>query len=126
MSAKRKKAKRHSPVLLVIGKTLGTLFLIAVITGCIVATVLSVYILDLIQSDDLIDISNIELNYTSILYAEDKSTGEYYEVERLHNQENRIWVDLEQIPTHTQNAFIAIEDKRFRTHHGVDWKRTIS
>ena len=33
---------------------------------------------------------------------------------------NRIYVTLDKIPEHTQNAFIAIEDERFRDHNGID------
>lgn len=33
---------------------------------------------------------------------------------------NRIYVSLEQIPEIVQNAFIAIEDARFREHNGID------
>ena len=33
---------------------------------------------------------------------------------------NRIYVTLDKIPEHTQNAFIAIEDERFREHNGID------
>ncbi|MBQ7563816.1 MAG: transglycosylase domain-containing protein [Lachnospiraceae bacterium] len=33
---------------------------------------------------------------------------------------NRVYVTLDKIPEHTQNAFIAIEDDRFRSHNGID------
>ena len=33
---------------------------------------------------------------------------------------NRVYVTLDQIPTYTQNAFIAIEDERFYTNNGID------
>ena len=70
------------------------------------------------------DIRNIKLNYTSIIWATD-ANGENYELKRLHSEENRIWVDIDQMPVHLQEAAIAAEDKRFKYHHGVDWKRTI-
>jgi len=35
--------------------------------------------------------------------------------------ENRVPVNLEQIPDHLVDAFIVSEDIRFRTHHGVDF-----
>lgn len=35
---------------------------------------------------------------------------------------NRTPVALEQIPDHLENAFISIEDERFRTHNGIDIK----
>ncbi|NLS44181.1 MAG: penicillin-binding protein 1A [Firmicutes bacterium] len=35
--------------------------------------------------------------------------------------ENRVWVPLSEIPKELQDAVIAIEDWRFREHHGVDF-----
>ncbi len=37
----------------------------------------------------------------------------------------RLPVDLEEVPEHVQDAFIAIEDKRFYTHSGVDFRSII-
>ncbi len=47
-----------------------------------------------------------------IPYASGKNSGAY--------------VDIEQVPEHTQNAFVAIEDKRFYSHRGVDYLRIIA
>lgn len=63
-------------------------------------------------------------NQTSFLYAEN-SDGKQIEYLRLHGTENRIWVDKEKIPKQMRDCFIAIEDKRFEKHHGVDWIRTV-
>lgn len=35
---------------------------------------------------------------------------------------NRIYVSIDEIPEHLQNAFIAVEDSRFREHNGIDLK----
>lgn len=35
---------------------------------------------------------------------------------------HRIYVSIDQIPEHMQDAFIAIEDSRFRSHNGIDLK----
>ncbi len=35
---------------------------------------------------------------------------------------NRVYVELDTLPEHLKNAFIAIEDERFYSHHGVDWQ----
>ncbi|MBQ7352974.1 MAG: PBP1A family penicillin-binding protein [Clostridia bacterium] len=35
------------------------------------------------------------------------------------------WVSIEDIPNNLINAFIAVEDKRFYDHSGVDWLRTV-
>lgn len=45
------------------------------------------------------------------------------EFEAIHGSENREWVSINNIPTHLKQAFIAIEDERFYTHHGIDLKR---
>lgn len=117
-------------VLAVLGRVFSTIMLVGVITGCIVATVLSVYILRLVNTEDVIDLRNYKQNYTSIIYAEDPETSETYELQRLVGSENRIWVGIEKIPEHTKQAVIAIEDKRFdgkvdKAHSGVDWYRTV-
>lgn len=39
---------------------------------------------------------------------------------------NKIYVKLDDLPDYTANAFIAIEDKRFYKHGGVDYKRMLS
>ena len=33
---------------------------------------------------------------------------------------NRVYVTLDRVPKELQDAFIAIEDERFYTHHGID------
>lgn len=38
--------------------------------------------------------------------------------------ENIAWIPSEAMPANLKNAFVAIEDKRFYSHHGVDIKRT--
>lgn len=35
---------------------------------------------------------------------------------------NRIYVEIDQIPKHVQNAFIATEDERFYEHNGIDMR----
>lgn len=58
------------------------------------------------------------LAQTTKIYDKD---GNY--VESLHRVENRTYVPLSKIKKYTQDAFIAIEDERFREHFGVDIKR---
>src|SRR5436190_5066393 len=41
---------------------------------------------------------------------------------RLTGNQNRILIDPQDISPNIKNAVIAIEDKRFYTHKGVDWK----
>ena len=39
---------------------------------------------------------------------------------------NKIFVDIDDLHDYTLNAFIAIEDKRFYKHDGIDYKRMAS
>lgn len=41
------------------------------------------------------------------------------------SEERRIPIELHQIPKHTQQAFIAIEDNRFYEHGGIDYRGTL-
>ena len=43
---------------------------------------------------------------------------------QLSGDENREVITLEEMSPYLPKAYIAIEDERFRTHHGVDIKRT--
>ena len=61
---------------------------------------------------------------TSILYYFNDA-GKKKELIRLHGEENRMWVDIKDIPDNLKWAFVCLEDKRFYTHSGVDWLRTV-
>lgn len=56
-----------------------------------------------------------------------KQSGKLYDkdgtlIGTVSDVENRQVVPLTKIPIHLQKAFIAIEDERFETHHGIDIK----
>lgn len=93
------------------------LMIIAVI-GLVVGSLMG-YVEDV----ELIDVENMRLNLTSIVYVEDPETGEMVEYEQLYDTEHRIWVSSKKIPDHLKDAFVAIEDERFYSHKGVDIKR---
>ena len=96
------------------------------LTSLIVVGYVLINILAVTNGDPVINLENAKnnQNQTSFLYATD-SDGNEIELLRLHGTENRIWVDLSEIPQCTRDAFVALEDKRFNDHKGVDWKRTI-
>ena len=107
-----------------IGRILLTVLAVAVVAGLIVAVSLGIYILKLSQEPTGIDINARSMNLSSFIYIEDKDTGEFTEYQTLYGTENRIWVDLTEMPKAMPDAIVAIEDKRFYEHHGVDWYRT--
>ncbi|MBR5452410.1 MAG: penicillin-binding protein [Clostridia bacterium] len=108
----------------IIARILLSVFLIGVISCCTIVGGVAVYIMNFMDHSIPADLDALKLNLTSVVYIKD-SSGKYVEYQRIHGVENRIWISLDKIPTLLQNAFIAIEDENFETHHGVDWKRTI-
>ncbi|MCL1831557.1 MAG: transglycosylase domain-containing protein [Oscillospiraceae bacterium] len=108
----------------VIGTTFLTLMLIIVITVCVVAVALTVYITQFADSMYDLELKDVELNYSSFLMAYDPEVEDYVEILQLSADENRIWVDFEDIPQHVIDALVSTEDKRFYDHAGVDWHRT--
>lgn len=102
-----------------------TLFLIGVITGCVVVTAVTIYVMNFMETDAGIDLDNVSMAQTTIFYAANTS-GEMEEVYRMSADENHIEVTLDQIPQYVQDAFVYTEDKRFYEHDGVDWFRTAS
>lgn len=82
--------------------------------------------IDFFSSNQIVDrVRNMEINQTSIIYVKN-TKGEWEEYQRLHGVENRLWVGIDKVPQNLIDAFVSIEDERFYSHSGVDWKRTIA
>jgi len=105
-------------------KILGTLLLIVLTTGMMFACIFAVYVKTSLSTELDISPENFSMNLSSIIYYKDKETGEYKELSLMYSDENRKWVDYEDIPKWFEYAVVAIEDKRFYKHNGVDWYRT--
>ena len=100
---------------------------IGVIVGSIVLVALTKYLVDVTANDgENLNLTNLKLSLTTIIYYQDAETGEYEEYQRLDGSENRIWVDLKDIPQHVRDAYIAVEDKDFYDHNGVDIVGTVA
>lgn len=108
-----------------IWKTILVIFLILIITCCIVVSLLSIYFLKLLSGNRALDLDSYKVDYTTIIYCNDKKTGEPKEIQKLFKNENRIWVDIDEMPKYLMQAVIATEDQRYLQHNGVDWKRTM-
>jgi len=107
------------------GKAFATLFLVGVITGCIVVTALTVYVMKFSDTTDVVDIDSYKYSYSTLIYATD-SKGNQVEVDKLNSGKNQTWVDWDDVPQHVKDAFRCSEDIRFFDHEGVDWKRTFA
>ena len=107
------------------GRIIGTLLLVFVVTLTIFSGIFMAYINSTMRGKVEVYLDEFETKVSTELYNQDPDTGEWVMYQTLYlNSENRIWTDLEDIPKYLQKAAIAIEDKRFEKHHGVDWKGT--
>ena len=104
-------------------KVIGTILLIFLVAGMMFTCVFAYYVKTcLVPSFDL-SLEDLKLNESSTLWYQDAG-GEWRELATLSGSEKRVWVDYEDIPWYMEKALVAIEDKRFYDHKGVDWYRT--
>ncbi len=120
----KKKQGGFKNVLSVFGRTLLTILMVLVVAGVIVGISIGMYVLKIANEPTGIDLNARSLNLSSFIYVENPTSGEFEEYQTLYGTENRIWVDMSEIPDAMGKAIVAIEDKRFYEHHGVDWYRT--
>ncbi len=96
-----------------------------VLTMAIFAGIFMAYVNSALRGKVEVYLDEFEASVSTELYYQDPDTQEWVMYQTLFmNAEDRIWTDLDNIPKHLQEAVIAIEDKRFESHHGVDWKGT--
>ncbi len=114
--AARKKKKKKSVI--------KRLLLVLLVIVLLVTSVFAGTFMGFIDNSMDIIAEEYNLNFTSIVYYIDEATNQPVEYDRIHSTENRIWVDIANVPENLSNAFIAIEDERFRDHRGMDIKRT--
>ena len=125
---KPKKAEKSSAakVFSKIGKVLLALIMIFGVVGIVCASVIGIYGYSVVHGDAVfdLDMEKYSQNQTSFLYGyKDAKKKNIVEIARLHGEENRVWINLDDINEYLPQAFISIEDERFEKHHGVDWKR---
>lgn len=123
---KNKKKKKH-PVLYTMFVFCFCLFVAGMLTAIIVGGSVASYMSSFVNGDIAVNLDNYKnsQNQTSIMYAYDDDEN-LIELTRLHGEENRIWVDYQDMPQNLIDAFVSLEDFRFWEHGGVDWVRTIA
>jgi len=122
---KKKRKKGGGHVGRRILQVLGTLLLVGLCTGAILCCFAAVYIKTVIIPEaGAVDLSQFAVGENSVMYYMDPDTGNYRELVTLAAEENAEWVNYEDISEDLINATVAIEDRRFWEHNGVDWKRT--
>ena len=124
---KRKRVRRRHPVIFTLFLIFFVLLISGIMTGLVVGTSVFRYMDTFVNGKKVIDLDYYKStqSQTAILYAYNKD-GKPVEQTRLHGEENRIWIDYDEMPEDLIWAFVCLEDKRFFDHDGVDWKRTIA
>ncbi|HHV44173.1 MAG TPA: PBP1A family penicillin-binding protein [Firmicutes bacterium] len=90
------------------------LLLFVIVTCMVFGTGLGLFV-GLLENAPSLDEVNFNPQLTTYIYdINGKVIGRLY-------RQNRVYVPIEQIPIHVQNAFIAIEDHNFYKHHGIDF-----
>ncbi len=127
--AMKKRTRKKGRVARIALTTVLALFL----GGCIaLLLVFGIGFLTLDREEDMAIMESMRASRSTMLYYSKGHThpltSETYqpqEMDVVYGDENMIWVDSEDIPNALKEAFISIEDRRFYTHDGVDWKRTL-
>ena len=105
---------------------LGTVLLVGICTTAMLAGIFMMYVRTTLAPTLDINADDYTMNLSSIIYYQDKDSGEWVEYQTVYGDENRIWVDFDEMPDALWQAAVAIEDHRFFEHNGVDWTRTAS
>ena len=102
-----------------------TVLLILLICAAVFVGTLGDYLQeDILTEADNWSMDDFDLERTSFIYYVDEG-GDIQQLQQIFTATDRQWATLEEIPEAMVNAAIAIEDKRFYEHQGVDWITTV-
>jgi penicillin-binding protein 1A len=107
-------------------------FLVFFLTSFVVGGYFFVNVMQVVSGNPVVNLDEAKRDraQTTVIYAYDKK-GQPVEYARLHGEQNRMWIDLENMGEPSgktgmpliADAYVALEDKRFWEHKGVDWRR---
>ena len=73
------------------GRVVGTLLLVFMITMVIFACIFTAYLRNYLMPQVSFSLDSFRLNQTSVIYYENKETGQLETLQNLYGNENRIW-----------------------------------
>lgn len=103
--------------------TAATVMFICIICAFVFIGIVGTYLQEDIIPYAEMNLDNYDLDQTSFIYCQD-TDGSIKELQQIYTTTDREWATYEEIPEDLINAAIAIEDKRFYEHQGVDWITT--
>ena len=106
------------------GFIIGTVLAVLVLTMIFFSILFAMYINRTMKNKVEVNLNAYDLSQATEMYAKEKGSDEWKMYQTLYDGENRILLTADQIPENLRKAAVAIEDKRFYKHKGVDWYRT--
>ena len=103
---------------------LGTVVIIGAVCAAVFAGILGDYLEQEVAPLAGVDLDGFNLDQNSTVYYVD-SDGNITVLQNIHAKNKSEWATYDELPKNLINATIAIEDKRFYEHQGVDWITTI-
>ena len=110
-------------VLKAVALTLTTILLITLVCGFVFVNILANHLENNILPMAQVSLDSYHPDKTSYLYYFNED-GNIRVLQQLHTVTDRRWAAYEELPEDLIHAAIAIEDKRFYEHQGVDWITT--
>ena len=107
------------------GFIIGTVLAVLVLTMIFFSILFAMYINRTMKNKVEVNLNAYDLTQATEMYAKEKGSDEWKMYQTLYDGENRILLTADQIPENLRKATVAIEDKRFYKHKGVDWKGTL-
>ena len=101
-----------------------TVLMIGIVCSFVFVGILGTYLQDDVLPEAMYNLDNASLDQTSFVYYVDNG-GNIQLLQQIHTSSNRQWATIDEIPENLVHAAIAIEDKRFYEHQGVDWITTV-
>ncbi len=108
----------------IVAGAVATVLLIALICGFVFAGTFADYLEEDIMPSAGMDLGGYDLDLTSFMYYVTED-GQIETLQQIYATTSRKLATLEEIPEDLIHAAVAIEDKRFYEHQGVDWFTTV-
>ncbi len=99
---------------------------IFVLLGLVVMSAMALYVKNNVNTR--VDLSLFESaggdTVSRLYYFDEAGVAVELADDRLYGSQVTVYTSIDRVPKTLIDAFVAIEDKRFYSHHGVDWYRT--
>jgi len=103
---------------------IATVLLVAVVCAFVLIGAAGDYLQEDVVPNVTFDLDNYDLDQTSFIYFVGND-GQIEQMQKIYTDTDRQWASFEEIPEDLIHAAVAIEDKRFYEHQGVDWITTV-